>query len=385
MSLRPKVFFILGVVMVALFFGVNAMLSRLMTAEFVALEQYEMEQDVLRVTDALRARMDDLSVKLADWAQWDDTYQYVAEPNEEYIVSNLKDETFGVLRIDFIVIADASGKVLYKRHVENGEEKPFSDDFEQHLAEDSLSVLEAGRERFEEAISLPEGTIVYAVRPVTTSDGSAAANGYMVFGYFFDQDDADVLGAISRLHVHYAPLAEQAPLPDDFAEANRHLSREHPVFVPDAGTGDTLSGYVLVEGGHGKPVMFFRVDGPRDIYNKGQQSIALFAKLMGVSSAVFAVIIFFVLDWLVLRKIARLGSQVRKVRESGDLSASVALPGKDEFAKLAHEVDEMLMAMRETEAKRQQQIEEVEKLNRLMVNRELRMIELKQEIRGLKK
>jgi sensor domain CHASE-containing protein len=385
MSLRLKVFLILGGVMVALFFGVNAVLSRLLTSEFVALEKNEMVQDAARVTDAMRSKMDDLSVKLADWSQWDDTYQYVADRNEDYVASNLQDETFGVLRVDLIVIGDKSGSIVYKMHVENGEQKPFPESMEQHLVEDVSAMFDQGRDRFEDIVSLPEGMLVYAIRPITTSDGSADPDGFMAFGYFFDQADADVLGSMSRLRVTYAPLFGEEALPDDFARANEQLSREHPTFVADAGLGAMVSGYTLVESGHGKPVMLFRVDGPRDIYKKGQESIKLFAWLMASASAVFAVVIFVILDRLVLRKIARLGGQIKKIRESGDSEASIALSGKDEFAGLAKEVNATLESMRENEKRVQQQADEAEKMNRLMVNRELKMIELKQEIRDMKK
>ncbi len=389
MSLRLKAFLVLGVVMTALFFIANQALSRLMVSEFVVLERQEMETDVARAAEMMRFRMDDLSVKLTDWAQWDDTYQYVSDQNEEYrgeyVESNLTDETFGTLRVDLIVIGDRSGAPIYARQMINGEEKPFPESFKEHLAEDVPELFDDRRERFEEVISLPEGLLVYAVRPVTSSDGKAETNGFMVFGYFFDQADADVLGSMAHLRVRYAPLSFDQPLPDDFASANEHLSREHPVYVPDPGEADKVSGYMLVEGGHGKPVMLFRVEKTRDIYDKGQESIALFAKFLAASSAVLVLALFFISDWLVLRKIARLAIQVKKVRESGDLEASVRLPGKDEFAKLAQEVDGMLESMRETEARRQQQMDEVEKLNRLMVNRELKMIELKQQIREMNK
>lgn len=385
MSLRLKVFLVLGAVMAALFFCTNIALSRFLISEFVALEREEMEEDISRITDGLRSRMDDLSVKLADWAQWDDTYRYVSDRNEEYVVSNINDESLDILRLNIILIADGSGSVVFKKSIRNGQEEPFSEEFERHLLDEIPRLFESGLERREEIVNVPEGMIVYAARPITSSDGMAEPNGYMVFGYFFTQELADSLGRTSHLSVRYESFMRQQPLPDDFAEANGQLSFEHPVVVPDAGDDHVVRGYALVEGGHGKPIAIFRVDTARDIYHKGQESLALFSKLISALSVVFAVAIFFVLDWLVLRKIARLGSQVRKIRESGDLSASVALPGKDEFASLAHEVDGMLVAMRETEAKRQQQINEMEKLNRLMVNRELRMIELKQEIRGLKK
>jgi sensor domain CHASE-containing protein len=342
-----------------------------------------MGQDILRVTDALRSEMDDLSVKLGDWAQWDDTYQYAADHNEEYVISNLQNETFEMLGLDVVLIADGSGATVFKKNIENGEEKPFQDTLEQYFSNKVPQVFSEGRNRYEDIINTPEGTLIYAARPITSSDGKSPAGGFMVFGYFFDQNDADSLGRVTRLNVRYAGIGDGRFLDGNFAEANKYLSREHPIYMSNTQPEDVISGYVLVDSGHGKPAMLLGVNASRDIYQKGKESIVLFVRFMLAVSLVFMAIIFLIFDRLVLRKIARLADQVKDVRESGDLNANILLPGKDEFSKLAKEVNGMLESMRENEARRQQQVDEMERLNKLMINRELRMIELKQKIRGL--
>ncbi len=73
MSLRFKVFCIVSTVLLTSFFVVNQALSYIISRDFSALEQQEIRKNTSRVVDAFQGRIDELAVKLSDWAQWDDT------------------------------------------------------------------------------------------------------------------------------------------------------------------------------------------------------------------------------------------------------------------------------------------------------------------------
>ena len=61
---------------------------------FVQLEQDEAVKDSKRLTEAIKREIHHLDGLCHDWAAWDDTYDYVVTPNEEYSESNLKLSTF---------------------------------------------------------------------------------------------------------------------------------------------------------------------------------------------------------------------------------------------------------------------------------------------------
>ena len=50
--------------------------------------------DLERCLEALNREVKYLSLFCADWAAWDDTYEFVAEPNQKYIEANLVIDTF---------------------------------------------------------------------------------------------------------------------------------------------------------------------------------------------------------------------------------------------------------------------------------------------------
>ena len=51
---------------------------------FSELERREGEQNAQRVAEALMKEQDDLGRSTRDFSAWDETYDYVVEPNEDY-------------------------------------------------------------------------------------------------------------------------------------------------------------------------------------------------------------------------------------------------------------------------------------------------------------
>jgi sensor domain CHASE-containing protein len=83
MSLRLKVFLVVGAVLALLLLLVNQSLSRIIGNDFAGLERQEARNNAARAIDALQNRVDQLSIKLGDWAQWDDTYRYMTDHNAD--------------------------------------------------------------------------------------------------------------------------------------------------------------------------------------------------------------------------------------------------------------------------------------------------------------
>jgi sensor domain CHASE-containing protein len=118
MNLRIKVFLIVGGVLCALFFSVYNIFSRVLIADFRDLERRSVERDVSRAIDALTNRLDDLNIKVADWSQWDDTYEFVSNQNVDYLEANLQDSALQLLHIDFVVLIDQNEEIIFKKQID---------------------------------------------------------------------------------------------------------------------------------------------------------------------------------------------------------------------------------------------------------------------------
>lgn len=353
MTLRFKVFFIVGAILGFSFLVVNQTLSYIITRDFAEFEQQEIQKNTLRVADAMQGRIDELAVKLSDWAQWDDTYKYIGDRNEAYIQSNLQNEALELLRINTVVLADLEGNILFGKQVHGGQEAIPPDVFLRHLTRDISEKHINTEEVHGEIVPLPGSAMIYVARPVTSSDGRAPSNGYIAFGYFFDQEILSEISRITHLEIQSVFYDDQS-MSGEFAGIWKELSPERPIFIQQPQDDQQIVGNVFFGDAYGQPVFFLRVLSDREIYRKGQESIVLFSQIMIVAIILFSGLLFFLLNRLVLQRLSLLSKQVEKIGKSGDCEGEIFLSGSDEFSILTRHINDMLRALRATEMNRRE-------------------------------
>lgn len=82
----------------------------LITAEKI--EKQLLRQESARVINLLQRDLDNLSGTTADWALWDDTYNYLSGDNPGYISQNFMVSSFGLLDVDYIMIFDRDNQMM---------------------------------------------------------------------------------------------------------------------------------------------------------------------------------------------------------------------------------------------------------------------------------
>lgn len=113
-------------------------------------------------------------VKQADWARWDDAYQFVTDKNDAFILSNLNDESLKLIEVDMIAFVNNAGELVYGKQVYAGDlgARALPEEFAKVFTGES-SLLD-----FDELISDKKGVLVtpdhlllVTAQPITTSDG----------------------------------------------------------------------------------------------------------------------------------------------------------------------------------------------------------------------
>jgi PAS domain S-box-containing protein len=357
MKLRVKVF-LFTVTTLSIFFVITYLvLSNILTANFQKLEKSEAQKNVSRTVDALQGDIEDLSIKLVDWSQWDDTYAYVQDGNQDYIDSNLQNETFSTLRINFIIAADEDNNVIFKKYVDrNGKEGPFPETLAKYF--NSPSVPSEGdqsniRGYYKGVLTIPEGPVVVVSQGVTSSDRTAPLKGVIGFGYFIDDTVLGQLSSLTHLRVSYSPYAGNIS-GSDFEEPRRVLAANNPIFVENPKRPDVIAGYALVTDVFGKPAIILRSEMDRDIFASGKAAIAMLAKFILIVATFFIGIVFFLFEFLVIRRIFQLNREVQKISFAKDQSTQLAISGNDEFSQLGREVNKMLGALYTSEIEKKE-------------------------------
>ena len=112
MKLRTRTFLIIAPSIVLL-----ALVSWLVSAtavmnQFVSLETQQMTANIERVEQAIELFLTQLEQNTTDWAQWDDTYQFMEDMNEEYITANYVYETLSAVQIAHVLLFDTNGQLV---------------------------------------------------------------------------------------------------------------------------------------------------------------------------------------------------------------------------------------------------------------------------------
>lgn len=335
MTLRRRAALILALATLATSAGVYILSSVVLGASFSELEQEYARRDVDRALNAVEAEVEQIDVTVADWASWDATYQYMWDRNRAYEDENLQFETLEGLNLDYLVLIGLDGRLVTSRSIERNSGTP------RPLGPDLMAALEiparlppGEAEAYERSgvLVLPDGPLLFALRPVLQSDDRGPVRGYLLMGRYLDEETIAALSDRTVLDLTVTGLVE--PDGRDFwtaeAEDNQLVA----------------TGLITTENERG--VLGLEVTSDRDIAREGR-SASLW--MLGVSIAgalVFGLLIFGIAERKVIRRLRRLGQGLAHIAETGEIAQRVQKEGGDEVGKLAADINRMLDSLEQS-------------------------------------
>ena len=352
MTLRRKTLTVIGMTFLGLMVILYLVSRNILLDSFAELEEYDTRQDVGQVLSALSVERSGLGAVAGDWSEWDDTYAFIEDANNEYIRSNLVDGTFTGLRLNLMMFIDTSGRTVFGKAFDLNSEKeaPVPQGLQQHLSTGDLLISHPDTESSVTGlILLPDGPMLIASRPILTSEGEGPIRGTLIMGRYLDAVEIERLAAQTHLSLIMHQFTD-AQAPQDFQAVSSSLSEEAPIIVRPLDE-QSIAGYALLKDIYGQPSLVLRVDVPRDIYQQGQASILYLVLSIVAVSLVFCLVTILLLERQVLSRLARLSKSVSSVGASGDLSARVSITGRDELSSLAGTINGMLAALQQDQVK----------------------------------
>ncbi len=342
--MRKRILLVIGLTLT----GMLAII--IIATRFIILNGFEdlqndlLRQDVERFLFAVDDDLEGMDGSAGDWAEWDETYDFMEKPDASFTEKNLEGVgVFRNLRLHLILLADGSGKTVYRKAMDpdSGREIPFPEDLEPYLS--------GGLSRSAKGIALVStGPLLLCIRPVLDSRGRGPARGALIIGRYLDRANIAKLERRTRLSIVLQSLSDPA-LPEDFRNALEHVSFRTPIVTQPLALA-TVAGYKVLKDIKGKDALMARVVMPRTIQYEGYKTLAYFSVSIIVIGIAFSLVLLAFLEKALISRVHALSSGVLRVGTGNNPSLRVPMKGTDEIAYLGAAINGMLTALEQSSA-----------------------------------
>jgi PAS domain S-box-containing protein len=343
MNVREKTLFIFCITIILLISILALLSSTLILNTYVEIEQKNVEKTAYQTKSILEEELAGLNRTARDWACWDDTYRFVIDKDPEYVQANLLDTSFEDLHLNVIVIVDIQGNVVFSKayNLQTRQAVPFPPDVAEHLRPARLVVSPENPALTPVGVvQTSNGPLLIASHRILSSERTGPSRGILLMGRYLDASEEEKLTDILQHPVVVYgiddPQATALLTGTGSTAQNGTTIRTVPVGP------DTIAGFVTVPDIYGNPAIILRTDLPREMFSQGQQSV--FSLLMGIfgTGLIFSLVTLVMLERFVFTRVGALNLAVARIRDSGDLSIRLDLPGEDEFSGFAKSLNRMM-------------------------------------------
>ena len=351
MKLQRKTLSILALTVFGMILAIYFILSGIMTESYNELEIQTSIQNSKRVHNALYNKIDNINILVADWAKWDDSYEFVVDRNEDYIKSTLPEATFVTNELNVILYYNKKNQIIWGKgfDLENEEFIQVPDSLKKYIADHSSLLLD--QEDIESNVMgivlLPEGPMMLCSNPILNSESEGPVRGRLFMGRYLDSTVVEQLSDTTHFDVSIHRIDEGTS--DTILKKAVDSFSEFSDTVIEPINSDTLSAFTQIKDVSGKPILVMKINMPRSIYKQGQTTIKHFLILLFVIGLIFCFITILLLERLVLSRVYKLSSAIDKIGFLTDFSGRVDVEGNDELSDLGNNINTMLERLEESQ------------------------------------
>lgn len=340
MTLKFKLTIVMTSVMILMASLNYIVLRSIVLPSFEDLERDEAVRNVNRAERAIKAEIAAIGRGANDWSHWDETYEFVAGNNPNY-VNIIKDETFGNLNIHVMCFYDVDGNLVWGRGYDYEAGQDFStDEFNPGLtgtARAMVGHLHPGGS-VEGIVNTTQGPLLFGAKEVLTSNNQGPARGTLLFGRLLRQSSTEALR--ERVEVGLDVWPVDAMLPTELRDVLNGLTDQDPDRLIHDYNG-VLSTFSVYRNILGSPALLVRTDVPRDATNLGERTVWFAMISLAVVAFTDMILIWLLLRFLVLRPVLRLERHISKISRTGNFTDRLPDHRTDEIGSLAREFNAM--------------------------------------------
>jgi signal transduction histidine kinase len=260
---------------------------------FEKVEDDNITVNTARAVDALVNRVDQLVYKVVDWANWDDTYQFVRDRNADYIKSNLGSESLINLGVHYMLFYNERGQLVHSKAVrsDNGTGTTVPSALLDAFQPSGNLLAKTPESQAKGVLALPDRLVQFVALPILTSEGVGPLRGTLVFGFDLTPAEVEELSNVTHLKLSFHRINDPNR-PDDVKAAIGEPKEPRTAILKP--TEQVIVGYQTINDAFGKPALVARVTRARDIHQTAASTITRFSLItllnLGLAALLIAVL-----------------------------------------------------------------------------------------------
>lgn len=343
MSIRFKVLGVLIVMLVILAALMHIGSLAVITASFSVVEREEIDSRMMQLNNAMDINSQDLLSTLRDYTNWNDTYDYTYDQNQEFIDVNFVDTTFISLAINSIVISGLNGTILFAKTYNDSSmgDQPTDSQLLRHLMSEGELLKRVMLTNEWTGFGFYSNHLAWvSCRQVYDSEGEGDPVGVMTFVKWVTPVSIgriEMLTSYDMTITHFDPIKLQQTIgPANFRELTTTNKAVNYVSDKDSAL------YILKRDVNGNPVMVVASHYERDINVERLQTLQNYIVYFVLMCAIILLIIMMLLERFVITRIIRFDKDVDDITNGNIVQRRIQVSGEDEIATLAASINDML-------------------------------------------
>lgn len=348
MNLKHKAIAIISATTIALTIVLYFFANYIFLHTYTKIEKNNTAEYLKRSIKAIEMLENELDLTLRDWSEWDDTYEFVTNKNQEYIESNLLDSTFSSAKLALIAFLDNQGTPLYIKYLDpvhkndDGKTCPYIENM--FNSNKNLFSRVNTTHSIKGLVNLPDGILLIAARPVLKSDKNGPQNGIMIMGRIFGAEAKNNMESILNRKTELISIYNKV-LNEQYRTALEN-TRKDPIYL-DVENKDVITGYIVIEDIFGRQNLLLKIQNPRNIYNQGIEARNIMLFVIAISGLVFCIAIILLLQTNIISSISKLKLSAEKISAIEEISEeNIEINRNDEIGDLALSFNKMLEKLR---------------------------------------
>ena len=348
------------------------------------LEDDNVQRNLQRIDNALDGYFKYLTQKSGDWARWDATYQFINDHNENYVNENLTEDAFATLDVNMMIYLNNEGEMVYQKGIDP--EVARYQEIPDQILKNAGMIYEKIEQRnegesFHGYFDIKNhAPILFVAQRILKSDGSGPSNGVLIVGRYLDDNVVQTLEKSTLFPILFADLDDGFPF-SDFVTARSELVKNAGAYI--SREKDNVYGYTMYSDLFDNEFIF-RIQMPRELVSQYLETIRYTLLIVFFAGLLLSLITYFAFKKIVLNPLVKLHSEVENIA-GGRATKKFIISGNDEIALLSKKINELLSQLASAEMNMKIKNDELERMNNFMVGREIKMFELKEENRRLKR